>query len=114
TLQVVAQAASGTEAKLNRDIQVALVPVFQFGIFSDTDISFFAAPNFTFNGRVHTNANLFLAQWFGGTLTLQAKVTAVGDVIRQYLSNGVPTNATGINGTVSVTQSGNGPTYRSL
>src|SRR5207253_4591023 len=114
TLQVVAQGASGTEAKLNRDIQVALVPVFQFGIFSDSDVSFFAAPNFTFNGRVHTNGNLFLAQWAGTTLQLQAKVTAVGDVIRQKPSNGVSTSATGITGTVNMTTSGNGAPYRTL
>src|SRR5581483_8813012 len=42
TLQVVAQGSSGTEAKLNRTIQVALIPVFQFGVFSDSDLSFFA------------------------------------------------------------------------
>jgi len=113
TLQVVAQGASGTEAKLNRDIQVALVPVFQFGIFSDSDISFFAYPNFTFNGRVHTNGNLFLAQWTGA-LTLQAKVTAVGDVIRQKLSNGILTSTYGITATVNMTTNGNGAPYRAL
>ena len=36
-------------------------PVFQFGMFSDVDLSFFAGPNFDFGGRVHTNGNLFLA-----------------------------------------------------
>src|SRR5207302_3059146 len=80
----------------------------------DSDVSFFAAPNFTFNGRVHTNGNLFLAQWAGTTLQLQAKVTAVGDVIRQKLSNGVSTSATGITGTVNMTTSGNGAPYRTL
>jgi len=101
TLQVVARATSGTEAKLNRDIQVALVPVFQFGMFSESDLSFFALPNFTFNGRVHTNANLFLAQWSPNTLTLQKKVTAVSNVIRAQLSNGVATTGL-LNGTVNM------------
>ena len=66
------------------------IPVFQFGIFSDVDLSFFAGPNFDFGGRVHTNGNLFLAEGNGNTLTLRDKVTAVKEVVRQRLSNGVP------------------------
>ena len=43
-------------------MQTVAIPVFQFGIFSENDLSFFAGPDFTFGGRVHTNQNLFLAQ----------------------------------------------------
>jgi len=64
------------------------VPVFQYGIFSNTDLSFFAGSNFSFGGRVHTNGNLFLAEDGGNTLTLGDKVTAYKDVIRAQLSNG--------------------------
>jgi Tfp pilus assembly protein PilX len=114
TLQVVAQGASGTEAKLSRTIQVALIPVFQFGIFSDSDLSFFAGPNFAFGGRVHTNGNLFLAEGAGNTLSLAQKATTALDVIRTVLANG---NAIGNNnstGTVNVTTNGNGAPYRAL
>src|SRR5581483_393485 len=104
TLQVVAKTGSGTEAKLNRDIQVALVPVFQFGVFSDSDLSFFAGPDFNFGGRVHTNGNLFLAEGDGNTLTLSKKVTTALDVIRTQLSNGFSTNNSNYNGTVNVVQ----------
>ena len=59
-----------------REVQAALIPVFQFGMFSDSDLSFFAGPDFTFNGRIHTNGNLFLTHFQNATLTLTDKVTA--------------------------------------
>jgi Tfp pilus assembly protein PilX len=114
TLTVVAQGSSGTEAKLSRTIQVALIPVFQFGVFSDSDLSFFAGPNFSFGGRVHTNGNLYLAEGNGNTLTLAQKVTTALDVIRTYLANGNPIANNNSTGTVNVTQSGNGAPYRAL
>ncbi len=54
------------------------IPVFQFGLFSENDLSFFAGADFNFGGRVHTNGNLFLAAGNGATLTLADRVTAVG------------------------------------
>ena len=47
--------------------------------------------SFDFGGRVHTNGNLFLAAADGGTLTLADRITAVKDVIRTHLPNGLPT-----------------------
>lgn len=85
------------------------IPVFQFGIFSDTDLSFFAGPNFDFGGRVHTNGNLWLSEGDGATLTMRDKITAVGQVIRTNLENGWPVT-TSYNGAVSITQNpGSGP-----
>ena len=100
TLTVIAGTATGGEVKLQRVVNTVGIPLFQFGIFSQTDLSFFAGPNFNFGGRVHTNGNLYLAEG-GATLTLGDKVTAVGEVIRTNLSNGWPT-ATGYTGTVDV------------
>src|SRR2546427_7921702 len=68
TLDVAAQAGAGSEARLNREVQVALVPVFQFGEFSESDLLFFSGPLFKFVGRVYTNWNLFLAAGSGTTL----------------------------------------------
>lgn len=52
TLTVVARTANGgSEVKLQRQAQTVSIPVFQFGIFSQTDLSFFAGPNFNFAGR---------------------------------------------------------------
>ena len=111
TLSVVVQAGSGSEAKLSRDIQVALIPVFQFGVFSESDLSFVAGPNFSFGGRVHTNGYLFLAHLFGNTLTLSQKVTTPREVIRAVMTNGWST-ATVYTGTVNVVKTPG--TYRAL
>ena len=67
--------ADGSEASLTRTLQTVAIPVFQFGIFSENDLSFFAGPNFNFGGRVHTNSNLYLARGDGNTLTLADRVT---------------------------------------
>ncbi len=60
TLTVTARTVTGSESKLMRTVQVVGIPVFQFGIFSQTDLSYFPGPVFNFGGRVHTNANLWL------------------------------------------------------
>ncbi len=88
TLTVAAQTSSGEQVALRREVEAVLIPVFQFGVFSDGDLSFFAGPNFTIGGRVHSNGNLFLAEGGASTLWLQQKVTSAGVVVRQRLANG--------------------------
>lgn len=101
----------GGEVALTRRLQTVAIPVFQFGIFSENDLNFFAGPNFNFGGRVHSNADLYLAQGNGTTLTLADRVTSVGEVVRTNLSNGWDTN-TNYTGTVrAITSPG---TYRNL
>jgi hypothetical protein len=88
-IEVTARAgARNSEVRMRRTMQTIAIPVFQFGIFSENDQSFFAGPNFSFGGRVHTNQHLWLKQDTGATLTLTDKVTAVGEVIRTNLANG--------------------------
>jgi len=87
-LQATAQGPLGDEVNMSRTVEVALVPVFQFGIFSDSDLSFFAGPNLDFQGRVHTNGDLYLAEGSGGTVTFHQKVTAWGNVVRWEMPNG--------------------------
>jgi hypothetical protein len=97
TMAVTGRLPDGSESSLTRTLQTVAIPVFQFGIFSENDLNFFAGPNFNFGGRVHTNANLFLAQGNGTTLTLSDRVTSVGEIVRTNLSNGwdTTTNYTG-------------------
>jgi hypothetical protein len=87
-LTVVAAGPSNTEVKLTRTVQEVAVPIFEFGIFSDSDLSFHAGSDFNFGGRVHTNGNLFLAQNGGATLNLNDHVTAAKAIIRESLVNG--------------------------
>jgi len=102
TLIVTAHTEYGSEVRLQREVQTVGIPVFQFGMFSQTDLSFFAGPDFNFGGRVHSNGNLWLAQGDNNTLTMSDKVTAVGEIITSNLENGWSTNG-GYNGAVNIT-----------
>ncbi len=95
TMTVAAQnTATGSEVKLTRQVQVVSIPVFQFGIYSDSDLSFFNGPQFGFGGRTHTNGNLWLTPNQGPTF-LGDKVTVVGEVIRTNLENGFVVTGSG-------------------
>jgi hypothetical protein len=102
TLQATAQGPLGDEVNMSRTVQVALIPVFQFGIYSQSDLSFFAGVNLDFNGRVHTNGDLYIAAGTGNTLTFHDKITAWGNVIRWELPNGNSNAATAHLGTVDI------------
>lgn len=101
-LQVTADRFGVEEARLIRRVEVAEIPVFQFGVFSETDLSYFPGPSFDFGGRVHTNGNLFLAEGGGQTLTFHSKIRAAGDVVRDQLANGDDTQAQGRTGRVMI------------
>ena len=104
-LAVTAARPSGAQVRMTRTVEVALIPVFQFGVFSDSDLSYFAGPNFDFAGRVHTNGNLFLAA--GSGTTFHSKISAVGEVVRTNLANGWPT-ATNYTGNIKIPTAPNG------
>jgi hypothetical protein len=105
-LAVTARRPEGTEVRMFRKVEVALIPVFQFGVFCDADCSYFPGPDFNFGGRVHTNGNLWLAA--GGNLIFHDKVTAYGNIIRDQLANTYDATAGSYNGTVYVPTSVNG------
>ncbi len=97
TLQVTATRPSNASINITRQVEVALIPVFQFGVFCGYDCSYFAGPNFSFGGRVHTNQNLFLAS--GADLVFNDKVSAYQQILMDRLENGHLTT-TGYGGTV--------------
>src|SRR5271167_1629604 len=99
TLSVTARTTAGSEVKLQRTVQTVGIPVFQFGMFSATDLSFFPGQPFNFGGRTQTNGNLFLASVNG--VTLPQPITAYQNVIRTTLSNGWSTSS-GYSGAVNV------------
>ena len=65
-----ADSRGGAEVRMRRTLQTVAMPVFQFGMFSETDLASRRREAFGFGGRVHTNGNLFLAPSDGDTLTL--------------------------------------------
>jgi hypothetical protein len=113
TLTVNARTSMGREVKLQRATQTVGIPMFQFGVFSDMDLTFHAGPDFSFGGRTHTNGNLFIAEGSGATLTMKDKVDTYKDVIRTNLADGWPTS-NGYTGTVNITTNPGSTSYRSL
>ena len=107
-----ARTTTGGEVHLTRRIETVAIPVFQFGMFSSVDLAFNAADDFDFGGRVHSNANVFIASGGGYTLWLRDRVTAVGEIVRKALPNGNLIANTGHTGTVNMVK-GTG-VYRAL
>jgi len=83
TLSSIAQSATA-QVSLTRQMNNYLVPIFQFGMFSNEDLEIYPGPNFVFNGRVHANGNLYLS----GNVKFLAKVTTAAEVVRDVLRNG--------------------------
>jgi len=107
TLQVAASRSSGMSVNMIRTVEVAQIPAFQFGVFSDSDLSYYPGPHFSFAGRVHTNGNLFLATEASDGLVFHSKLDAVGEVVRDYLSNGFYASSV-YNGPVYIPNAANG------
>jgi len=115
TLSATAQTQGGTsptgaiggleEVRMTRNVEVALIPVFQFGVFCQNDCDFFNGPPFDFRGRTFANGNIFLAT--GQGLTFHSKVQAVQEIVRNSLENGVASNLNW-NGSVSIPTAPNG------
>jgi Tfp pilus assembly protein PilX len=105
TMQVIATRPSSASVNMTRKVEVALIPVFQFGVFCGYDCSYFPGPNFSFGGRVHTNQNLFLAA--GGDLVFSDKIAAYQQIVMDRLENDHMTT-TGYGGTVYVPNASGG------
>ncbi len=99
---VTAAQAGGEEVSMTRTAQVALIPVFQFGVFSDSDLGFYSSPTLNFNGRVHTNGDLYLGVASAYKLTFHDKLTAYGNVVRAVLPNGLAASSYNDTGTVLI------------
>jgi hypothetical protein len=98
----------GQEVSMTRSAQVALIPVFQFGVFCEDDCSFYSSPDLKFAGRVHTNGDLYLGVANCCTLTFRDKLSAYGNVVTQVLPNGLSANAYNDTGTVLIPKSPQG------
>ncbi|MGA8270320.1 MAG: hypothetical protein WB919_02100 [Candidatus Sulfotelmatobacter sp.] len=104
-INVQAQRATGEYVSMTRTAEVALIPVFQFGVFSDSDLFYGSSPNLGFAGRVHTNGDLYLGVANGDFLVFGDKLSAFGNVIRDVEDNGSNGNDAG---TVLVPNANNG------
>jgi Tfp pilus assembly protein PilX len=105
SLDVTATRPGGASVRMTRGIEIAMIPVFQFGVFCGYDCSYFPGPNFSFGGRVHTNGNLFLAD--GSQLVFNDKISAYTQIVMDQLENGHVTSS-GYTGTVYVSTAAGG------
>jgi hypothetical protein len=60
------------------------IPIFQFGVFYDSDLEIHPGANMTFEGWVHSNANIFLS---ANSLNFQSLITTPDSLIWQRKSN---------------------------
>jgi hypothetical protein len=95
-LSSMATSGDGTQVVLTRQMNNYLIPIFQFGMFSNEDIELHPGPAFSFNGRVHANGNIYV----NGNLSFLAKVTTANELIYDVLRNG--TTRTGANVSMQV------------
>lgn len=85
------QTATGAQVNLQRNVNNYLIPIFQFGMFSNEDIELYPLPSMAINGRVHANGNIYASA--SVSLTFQAKVTTANEFITDVWRNGTPTGA---------------------
>lgn len=50
----------GADVQIMRDFDNILLPLFQFGVFTDSDFELYDPPNWAFGGWVHTNGDFYL------------------------------------------------------
>jgi Tfp pilus assembly protein PilX len=108
TMNATAQRDTGETVSMTRTAEVALIPVFQFGVFSDSDLFFGQSPNLGFAGRVHTNGDLYLGVAAGYNLVFGDKISAFGNVIREQMDNVIPISAGYNGGPVMIPNQANG------
>lgn len=83
--------ATRSEVKLEREFNNYLVPLFQFGMFSNEDIEIHPGPLMTFNGRIHTNRNIYALR---NTKFLN-RITAAGEFVRDATRGGEANTSSG-------------------
>lgn len=83
--------ATGTEVELEREFNNYLVPLFQFGIFSNEDIEVHPGPQMTFNGRIHGNKNIYALR----NVKFLNRMTMAGEFVRDAWRGGASNTRTG-------------------
>lgn len=88
SLRSTATAPSGAQVQLTRNFYNNRIPIFQFGIFYDGDLTLHNGPQFAFGGRVHTNKNFYLTP--SGAAYFDSRVSASREIVTQLQRNGNP------------------------
>ncbi len=83
------------ESRIRRSFNNDRIPLFQFGMFYEDDLELNRPPLFSFGGRVHTNANLFITASSvnanpAGGIYFKSKATVVGEIVNDIWKMGTP------------------------
>ena len=81
------------QVTLEREFNNYLIPLFQFGIFSNSDIELSPGVMMTFNGRVHSNENIFAMR----NVKFLKRLTAAGEFVWNSTVDGATNNQSGYN-----------------
>src|SRR5438445_817077 len=86
SIQAQVNGQGGTKAKLTQVLQHTRVPLFQFGIFygKGVDLELRPGPGMTFNGKIFSNSNIYVAA--GSTLQITDSMKAAGNIYRSIKS----------------------------
>jgi hypothetical protein len=71
-----------------QEVEDVLIPVFQFAVFYEKDLEFCPGVDMTINGRMHTNADMYLGAW--QNLYMNSQVTAAGHLYTNHRKAGTP------------------------
>lgn len=110
---------TGVESRIKRSFNNDRIPLFQFGMFYEDDLELNRPPLFTFGGRVHTNANLFISANKiidnppSGGIYFNSKTTVVGEVVNDIWKFGTALSA-GTDDQNGVKFADSGGTYQEL
>jgi type II secretory pathway pseudopilin PulG len=80
-----------TQVELEREFNNYLVPLFQFGIYSNEDLEFAPGTLLTFNGRIHSNRNIYALR----NLKFFNRLSMAGEFIRDAKRDGAPNASSG-------------------
>src|SRR5213594_546426 len=85
-IQAQVNGQGGTRANLTQMLQYTRVPLFQFGIFygKGVDLEIRPGPAMTFNGKIFSNSNIYVAA--GSTLQITDSMKAAGNIYRSIRS----------------------------
>jgi hypothetical protein len=90
------------QTMLQMDFNNRLIPLFQFAVFYEKDLEIANGPDFTIEGPVHTNSNLYLSP-DKNKLTFNGNVTSVGRIYKSLKVATRPPGTIAFNGGTSVT-----------
>jgi hypothetical protein len=84
-IKALGQAPGGAKSRIDAEVKVYQVPIFQYGIFYEGDLEVTPGPWMSILGPVHTNSNAYFRT--SGGLYFQGPVTASGDIFQWTRTN---------------------------